>query len=50
MLGLPLGTKRMSSHHMMGRFEYLLLLQKPISIFLRGTSPHKSFRWVSRSV
>lgn len=50
MVGLPLGTKRMSSHHMMGIFECLLLLRNPISIFSRGASPHKSFRWVSRRV
>lgn len=50
MVGLPLGTKRMSSHHTMGRFEYLLLLRNPISILSRGESPHKSFRWLSRSV
>lgn len=29
---LPLGTKRMSSHHVIGSREYLLVLRNPISI------------------
>lgn len=45
--GIPLGTKRMSSHHIIGRLEYLLVLRNPISTALRGASPHRSRFWAS---
>lgn len=41
--GSPLGTKRMSSHHVIGSPEYLLVLRRPISISSKGASPHRSF-------
>ena len=44
---LPFGTSLISSHHMTGRFEYLLRLRKPMSISSRGASPQRScFCWL----
>ncbi len=47
--GMPLGTQCISSHHVMGMLEYLLLLRNPIPIFSKGLSPHSSFLCVSHS-
>lgn len=46
---LLLGTNLMSSHHVIGRFEYLLVLLKPISTSSKGASPQSSRFWVLRS-
>ena len=38
----PLGTRRMSSHQVIGSFAYLLVLRYPISVFSSAASPHNS--------
>lgn len=39
---LPFGMSRMSSHHITGKFEYLLRLRKPMSISSIGASSQRS--------
>lgn len=39
---LPFGMSRISSHHMTGRFEYLLRPRKPMSISSIGVSSQRS--------
>ena len=39
---LPFGTNRMSSHHVTGTLEYLLVLRKPISSSSRDASPQSN--------
>lgn len=45
---LLFGTNRMSSHHVTGTFEYLLVLRKPTSISSRGPFPQSNCFWASR--
>ena len=44
-----LGTNLMSSHHVIGRFEYLLVHLDPMSTSSKGASPQRSCFWVLRS-
>lgn len=47
--GLPDGTKRMFSVHMIGILAYLLILRYPMDVSVKGVSPHRSFLWASLS-
>lgn len=45
---VPLGMNLMSSHHMTGMSEYLLLLRNPVDVSSIGASPQRSRCWASR--